>query len=85
MRVRHRLSTHARKPLCKTSLQFSQALPVVQVLHVAEVSEVERDVIIGLRDQNDVATKGMSNADLVEHVRVAAGAVADHYRRLVYQ
>ncbi len=49
-----------------------------RVANVPEVPDVERHVSISLRDEHHRLPNGMSDANLVEHIRISTAAVGDH-------
>jgi len=59
------------------------ALGVVQIPHIPKMPEVKWDIVLGLRNQDDFAAQGVSDADFIEHVGISAGAIADHDPRSV--
>ena len=56
--------------------QGCTALSVVQISDVSQVAWIERDVLVGLSDQNDFASERMRDASFIEDVRIATCAIA---------
>lgn len=49
------------------------------------MTQIKRNIVLILSDENDLASKGMSNARFVEHIWVTACAVTDHDPRSIDQ
>lgn len=54
-------------------------------MDVAQVTQIERNIRLHLSDQNYLAPKGVSNANLIEDIWIATRAIAYHDLSTVYQ
>jgi hypothetical protein len=58
---------------------------IVEVANIAEVSQVKRNVLIVLRNEDYFAPKRVGDARLIEHIGISRRTVAHHDARTVDQ
>ena len=72
-------------PILQRLTKCSSPFAVVVISDVAEVTQVEWNVMLTLRDEYYLTSQRVSDACFVEDVRVSAGAITDYQTRTVDQ